>query len=96
MATEIAIFQLRSGQRVDDASSSAGQVLKETLDKLSQQAGFQRAYWGLEVENPENFRLFVDWDSVEAHTEFMNKEWEGPARVCEYLLTCLQLLQTLR
>lgn len=75
MATEIAIFPLHDGKYPDDANSAAGQVLKDTLNTLTEQPGFQRAYWGREVENPGTFRLFVDWDSVEKHTEFTKTEY---------------------
>lgn len=94
MATEIAIFPLRPGKRPDDASSGAGQVLKDTLETLTEQPGFQRAYWGREAENPDTFRLFVDWDSVDAHIEFTKKESVFPKILHECTLTELQLLQT--
>ena len=70
MATEIAIFSLKEGQVPDDANSRAGQILRDTLDMLTEQKGFQRAYWGRELENPGTFRLFVDWDSVDDHINF--------------------------
>lgn len=95
MATEIAIFPLRAGKRPDDASSGPGQVLKDTLDTLTEQPGFQRAYWGREVENPDTFRLFVDWDSVDAHIEFTKKELVLPMKFCEQMLIWSQLLQAL-
>ncbi|KAJ9651890.1 hypothetical protein H2198_008854 [Neophaeococcomyces mojaviensis] len=78
MATEIAAFNLKDGKRPDDANSAAGQVLRDTLDTLTQQKGFQRAYWGREVENPDRFRLFVDWDSVDAHMDFTKTETYKP------------------
>lgn len=74
MATEIAILRLQAGKRPDDASSGPGQIFKDALDTLTEQPGFQRAYWGREVENPDNLRLFVDWDSVDAHIDFTKKE----------------------
>lgn len=74
MATEIAIFPLKDGKVPDDANSAAGQVLKDTLDTLTEQKGFQQAYWGRELENPGTFRLFVDWDSVDHHIEFTKTE----------------------
>lgn len=74
MATEIAIFKLKDGKAPEDSTSAAGQVFKDTLNTLTEQKGFQRAYWGTETENPENFRLFVDWDSVDAHTDFTKTE----------------------
>lgn len=74
MATEIAIFSLHDGKIPDDANSASGQVLKDTLDQLTEQKGFQRAYFGRELENPGTFRLFVDWDSVDDHIEFTKTE----------------------
>lgn len=70
MATEVAVFKLKAGKHPDDANSATGQVLKDTLDTLIEQKGFQRAYWGLEHENQDSFRLFVDWEDVNAHTAF--------------------------
>ncbi len=74
MATEIAVFPLKEGMRPDDANSQPGQVLKDTLNTLTEQKGFQRAYWGREVENPDVFRLFVDWNSVDDHIAFTKAE----------------------
>ena len=74
MATEIAILPLKDGKRPDDANSEPGQVLKDTLNTLTEQKGFQRAFWGREVENPDVLRLFVDWDSVDSHTDFQKSE----------------------
>lgn len=70
MATEIAIFPLREGMTPDDPNSLGGEILKDSFNTLTQQPGFQRAYWGREVENPSTFRLFVDWDSIDANMEF--------------------------
>ena len=77
MATEIAIFPLKEGKIPDDATSQAGQVLKDTLDTLMEQKGVQRAYWGREIENAKTFRLFVDWDTVDDHINFTVAEYEA-------------------
>ena len=74
MATEIAIFPLKDGKVPDDANSAAGQILKDTLSTLTEQKGFQRAYWGRETENGNILRLFVDWDSIDNHIEFTKTE----------------------
>ena len=79
MATEIFICPLKDGRVPDDANSIPGQVLKDTLSTLTDQEGFQRAYWGREVENPGTFRLFVDWDSIDAHTKFTKAEYAPSA-----------------
>ncbi|KAK5094249.1 hypothetical protein LTS08_008668 [Lithohypha guttulata] len=77
-ATEIAIFPLQEGKYPDDANSTAGQVLRDTLNTLTEQPGFQRAYWGREVENPTTLRLFVDWEDVDAHISFTKKDHYKP------------------
>ena len=74
MATEIAILPLKDGKIPDDANSQPGQALKETLNTLTEQKGFQRAYWGREVENPNVLRLFVDWDTIDDHLSFRKTE----------------------
>lgn len=76
MAPEVAIFQLKAGKSPQDANSSAGQVLKDTLNTLTERKGFQQAFWGTEAENPSSFRLFVDWDAVEDHNDFIASEYE--------------------
>ena len=58
-ATEIATLPLASGAAIEDPNSSAGKVWQSTLDTVSQQDGFQRAYYGREVENPSVLQLFI-------------------------------------
>ena len=43
-ATEIATIPLSAGADIEDPSSSAGKVWQSTLDTVSQQDGYQRAY----------------------------------------------------
>lgn len=76
MATEIVIFPLREGKKTDDTNNAVRQGLKDLFDTLKDQNGFQRAYHGQEIENPNTFRLFVDWDSPEAHEEFTKNEYD--------------------
>lgn len=75
MATEIVIFPLRAAipNSIDIATAPG---VKDLFDVLTEENGFQRAYWGREIENPNTFRLFVDWDSPDAHTEFTKKEYD--------------------
>ena len=73
-ATEIAIFPITEGDLPDDLNTPSGKIFKEGLDIILQQPGAQRTYWGVEVENPTTARLFVDWDSVDAHVAFINSE----------------------
>lgn len=50
-ATEIATLPLFAGATIEDPDSPAGKVWQSTLDTVSAQDGFQRAYYGREVEN---------------------------------------------
>lgn len=74
MATEIAIFTIKEGDLPDDLSTFVGKAFKGAIHTVIQQPGAQRAYWGIEVENPTNARLFVDWDSYDAHMAFTKSE----------------------
>lgn len=77
-ATELATIPIASGAAVEDPNSSAGKVWQSTLDTVSQQDGFQRLYWGREVENQSVIQLFIDWDSFDAHKNFMASPTYGP------------------
>lgn len=71
MAYEVVTFLLRDGVPNDSIES----VLKEyILDFIVAEPGVQRAYWGVEIENPRKVHMFVHWDSVEAHRELQKKE----------------------
>lgn len=71
MTTEIVCFPLR------DAKSLQGeQALKKTLNILTSQDGFERAYWGWQKEeNSKVFWVLVDWTSIQAHRNFQGKEY---------------------
>lgn len=58
-ATEIATLPLAAGATIEDPNSSAGKVWQSTLDTVSAQDGYQRAYYGREVENPSVVQLLV-------------------------------------
>lgn len=58
-ATEIATLPLSSGANIEDPSSAAAKVWQATLDTVSQQDGFQRAYYGREVENQSVVQLLI-------------------------------------
>lgn len=58
-ATEIAALPLIPGAQIEDPSAPAGAVWKSTIDTLLAQEGFQRAYWGRQVENPSVLELLV-------------------------------------
>lgn len=58
-ATELATIPLASGAAIEDSNSPAGKVWQSTLDTVSQQDGYQRIYYGREVENPSVLQLFI-------------------------------------
>ncbi|KAI4285260.1 MAG: hypothetical protein L6R38_000797 [Xanthoria sp. 2 TBL-2021] len=78
MATEIATIPLQPGVDLEDPNFAAGKVLENTFSVLREQDGYQRAYHGRQVENPNIWQLLVDWDSVEAHKKFMTQPYYEP------------------
>ena len=58
-ATEIAFLPLTAGANIEDSSTAAGKIWRDTLDTVSQQDGFQRAYYGRQVENQSMLDFFV-------------------------------------
>ncbi|KAK4944480.1 hypothetical protein LTR10_016154 [Elasticomyces elasticus] len=72
--TEVALIPLAEGQNPDDPTSAAGQTLKACFETVSKQDGYQRAYWGRQVENNSIGVAFIDWDSLDHHKKFMESE----------------------
>jgi len=70
-ATEVASLPMKEGQDTDDFSSASGQKFKELLDTVASQPGCQRIHYGRAVENPSMLNLFIDWDSIDAHKNFI-------------------------
>jgi len=68
--TEIALFPLKAGLNAHDTSSPANRIWVEALNTVVSQPGARRAVYGMELENPTNFRLYVEWDKVEDHERF--------------------------
>ena len=58
-ATEIAILPLFAGATIEEPDSPPGKVWQSTLDTVSAQDGFQRAYYGREVENQSVVQLLI-------------------------------------
>ena len=77
-ATEVATIPLKAGAFIEDLDSPAGKIWSEMLETASQQEGYQRAYYGRELEDPRVVQLLVDWDSYEAHERFMKSPSYGP------------------
>lgn len=57
--TEVAIFPLSSGANIEDPSSPFGAIWQASLNTIAGQKGFQRFYWGRQVENPNIIDFFV-------------------------------------
>lgn len=58
-ATEIATFPVAAGATIEDSSSSAGKAWQSILDTVAAQDGYQRLYYGREVENPSVVQLLI-------------------------------------
>lgn len=58
-ATEIAIMPLKAGATIEDPSSHAGQIFHSMLTNVSQQEGYQRAFWGRRIENESEVQILV-------------------------------------
>ncbi|KAL2811610.1 hypothetical protein BJX63DRAFT_433283 [Aspergillus granulosus] len=66
--TEIAFAPLKKDIQLTEPGSDAYNTLTEKALRLIRGwKGCQAIYWGVEIEDPDRLRLFVDWDSVEAH-----------------------------
>lgn len=77
-ATEIANLRLDAIANLEDPQSSSGAIWQSTMDTVSQQDGYQRLYWGRQVEDPHILTMLVDWDSVEAHKNFQKSPVHAP------------------
>ena len=70
-ATEIALIPLQIGATIEDADSPAGQIWKSTLDTVKAQEGFQRCYYGREVEATNKLHFFVG-KTAARHSPFVH------------------------
>lgn len=57
--TEIAIIPLSSGANIEDPSSPLGKIWQSSLNTIAGQKGFQRLYWGRQVESSNVIDFFV-------------------------------------
>ena len=64
MATEIATLPLVAGSDINDPDSAAGKVLAEMVSTLSKQEGYQRAFYGLQVENQSILDFLVGMEKL--------------------------------
>ncbi|KAH7141517.1 hypothetical protein B0J13DRAFT_596402 [Dactylonectria estremocensis] len=76
--TEFSYVTLNEGADAFDESTDAGKVLANALDTVLRQPGAKRVYTGLEIENPSNLWLFLDWESVDHHLDYRKSEEHGP------------------
>ncbi|KAL9058451.1 MAG: hypothetical protein Q9162_001746 [Coniocarpon cinnabarinum] len=61
-----------------DPSSDSGKVFQALFDTLNSRPGFQRAVYGNTLEDPTALSLFIDWDDVQNHKDFMASAEYGP------------------
>lgn len=54
-----------------DFSTSEGKIFQEAVGTLAAQPGYQRSYYGLQVDNPSILHWFIDWDDLAAHEAFI-------------------------
>jgi len=73
-ATEIALIYLKPDATVEDASSPAGQQMRKCMDFVATQKGFQRQYYGRQLEDPRLLVYTLDWDDVSDHHAFMKSD----------------------
>ena len=58
-ATEVVSFPLPAGAEIKNPDSAAGKVFKDVLGTLFQQEGYQRSYFGRQVENSNTIDLYI-------------------------------------
>jgi uncharacterized alpha-E superfamily protein len=57
--TEVATITFKPGADLSSPSTPAAKAWSETLSTVSQQDGYQRAYWGHQLENPNIILLLI-------------------------------------
>jgi hypothetical protein len=58
-ATQMIIFPNVPSEGLDDPTTKVGKAWHEVVTILKQQPGYQRVYWGRQVETPENIQLHI-------------------------------------
>jgi len=69
-ATELAFIGLKPDVDLDP-TAAGGQIWKEVLSVVASQEGYQRAYFGRQLEHPDILLLVIDWDDVSSHEKFI-------------------------
>lgn len=69
--TEFGPMVVKPGLDVMDESTPEGNIVTTAWKGVtSERTGPFRVYWGMEVEYPQNFWAFFDFESVEEHEKF--------------------------
>jgi len=76
--TECATITLKPGIDLGTSGTDSAQAWNETLATVAKQAGYQRSYWGRQLENPNIVVWLIDWDSLAAHQTFMASQSYQP------------------
>ncbi|KFY36031.1 hypothetical protein V495_07959, partial [Pseudogymnoascus sp. VKM F-4514 (FW-929)] len=72
MITEIATFSLLTPADLSDPSSPTTSIIRAFLSAiLAADGGAHAAFFGQSVEKADTVVLFIDWDSAEAHRQFL-------------------------
>ncbi|OCL07822.1 hypothetical protein AOQ84DRAFT_354782 [Glonium stellatum] len=74
--TEVVVLPLLPG--LDLGSGDAKALWESILKTISEQPGYQKMFWGRQVEHPDIAQLCINWDSIEAHKAFMASPAYGP------------------
>ena len=71
MITEIVTFELAAPANLSIATSPTASTIRAFLSSVTAAEGAHTAYFGQFDEKPETAVMFIDWDSVAAHKQFM-------------------------
>ena len=85
MITEIAVLQLHTEANLADPSSSSSKILQDHLTQLLAAPGARYAYYGQSIEQPKTALLFVGWDDIGIHKEFMTSPYVTPFKTQQNL-----------
>ncbi|OBT64683.1 hypothetical protein VE03_05906 [Pseudogymnoascus sp. 23342-1-I1] len=71
MITEIATLELAAPADLSDPSSPTTSTIRTFLTAVLAADGAHAAYFGQSVEKPDIVIIFIDWDSTDAHHQFL-------------------------
>ena len=72
MITEIATFYLKEVGSLAELNSSASKLIREFIAPELIANGARDIYYGQFIEKPEMAILFGQWESLQAHKDFMS------------------------